>query len=264
MRATTMSDERGRQYHIGLEPGELAPNVLVCGDPARAERFADAHLSAVRVERRSREYVTFTGLLGALETSVMSTGMGADNMEIAMIEMAALQPVGTVIRMGSCGGLQSRTEPGDLVVSTAAVRLETTTTAYVPPGFPAVADIDLILALRQACVSLEVPHHVGITATAAGFYGAQGRSVGPFRSLHGPVLEQLTACGVLNLEMECSALFTLASLAGWRAGAVCAVYANRLHDTALDHAGRREAEARCMAVAARALEASSTGRPGGR
>lgn len=253
-RATSMTGDAGRQYHIGLEPGELAPHVLVCGDPARAERFAEQHLTDVRLERRSREYVTYTGQRGPVEVSVLSTGMGADNMEIAMVEMAALQSSGIVIRMGSCGGLQPTTALGDLVISLGAVRLESTTTAYVPEGFPAVADPELVIALRDASRRAGFTHHVGITATAAGFYGAQGRSIGPFRSRHAGVVEHLTGCGVLNLEMECSALFTMATLAGWRAGAVCAVYANRLDDTALDSAGRHEAEARCMAVAADALD----------
>ena len=248
-RATTMAGPDGRQYHIGLAPGELADRILVCGDPSRVERFAAAHLERVELERRHREYVTITGEREGRRISVMATGMGADNTEIAMVEMAALVPRATVVRMGSSGALQPGVALGDLVVSTAAVRLESTSTAYVPEGFPAVADPELVLALRDACVAGGVPHHVGLTATAAGFYGAQGRSVGPFRARRPEITAELAACGVLNLEMECSALFTLALLAGWRAGAVCAVYANRSSDAGLDEGARAEAEARCMAVA---------------
>lgn len=251
-----MADDDGRQYHIGLRPGELADRVLVCGDPGRAERFASAHLTTDELERRHREFVTITGQCEGLRVSVMATGIGADNTEIAVVEMRALVECATVIRMGSCGALQPHIGLGDLVVSTAAVRLEATSTAYVPPGFPAVADPDVVVALRQACATEGVAHHVGITATAPGFYGAQGRDAGPFRAREPGIVDALARCGVLNLEMEASALFTLATLAGWPAGAVCAVYANRATGEGLAEAARLAAEARCMAVAARALVAS--------
>lgn len=248
-----MQGEGGRQYHIGLAPGELAPNIVVCGDPARAERFAAAHLQQVRVERRHREYVTFTGERAGVSISVMATGMGADNTEIAMVEISALVEHPTIVRMGSSGALQPHIGLGDLVISTGAVRMESTSTAYVPEGYPAIADLEVVLALRDACRAAEVPHHVGLTATAAGFYGAQGRSVGPFRARRPEVLDELARCRVANLEMETSALLTMAMLAGWRAGALCAVYANRTSDAALDAQGRDEAETRCMAAVADAM-----------
>ena len=253
-----MADGEGRQYHIGLRPGELADHVLVCGDPGRAERFAAAHLSAVEFERRHREYVTFTGICRGQRISVMATGIGADNTEIAVVEMQALLPRATVIRMGSCGALQPGVGLGDLVVSTAAVRLEATSAAYVPPGFPAVADPDVVAELRRACETAGVAHHVGITATAPGFYGAQGRTVGPFQPREPHIVDELARCRVLNLEMEASALFTLATLADWAAGAVCAVYANRTSDTGLTAEERMIAEGRCMDVAATALVACAS------
>lgn len=251
--ARTMAGGDDRQYHIGLAPGELASHVLLCGDPARAERFAREHLDSVEIERRHREYVTFTGERAGTRLSVMATGMGPDNTEIALVEMSAILDEATIVRMGSCGALQPHIVPGELIVSTGAVRLENVSTAYVPEGFPAIADAEVVLALVHGCTRAGMSHHVGITATAPGFYGAQGRSVGPFRARDAGLLEELAACRVLNLEMESSTLFTLATLAGWRAGTICAAYASRAHDQALDEAERLAAEARCMAVAADAI-----------
>lgn len=246
-----------RQYHIGLRPGELAPSILLVGDPSRAHRVAKAHLEDAGEPIIEREYVTYTGTYRGRPTSVMGTGMSAANMEIAIIEICQLFDDPTriaVIRAGSCGGLRPDVELGELVITQASYRLEETTLAFVGPGFPAAAHPEATLALLWAAEELGVPHRMGITATASGFYGAQGRELPGFPPRDREIERKLARQGVTNLEMETSALLTLSTLRGFRAGAVCAVYANRVHDTFIDTEHKVVAEQRCVEVGLRALD----------
>jgi uridine phosphorylase len=242
----------GRQYHIDLAPGEVADLVLLVGDPARAE-LAAGMLDRVDLERGNREYVTYTGTRAGLRLSVMATGIGPDNMEIAIIELCQCVERPTFIRCGSCAGLQPEVRPGDLVVSQAAYRLESTSLAFVGEGYPAVGDLEVLLALVQAADELGVSHHVGLTATAPGFYGAQGRGLPGFPARNAGLIEDLQRQGVKNLEMEISTLFTLASLRGARSGAVCAVFGSRYDDAVIAPADKHALEQRCVATAMRAF-----------
>jgi uridine phosphorylase len=230
-----------RQYHLGINPGDVARRVMLVGDPERATRVA-SHLSYTK-EWRNREFVTITGLLDDEELTVVGTGIGADNTEIAIIELTECQPSMTLIRVGSCGALQPNIQLGDLVVSTGAVRLENTSSYFVPDGFPAVAHHDVINALEEACLELNMPHHVGITATASGFYGAQGRKLSRFPSRSENLADDLARYNVLNMEMEASALMTLSSISGHKCGVICAVYGNRPQQTTLIEDPKRKSDA---------------------
>jgi len=243
--ATRVRRNAGRQYHIALGPGELAESILLCGDPDRAARVA-AHFDRVRLERRHREYVTFTGECKGRELSVMSTGIGPDNTEIAVIEISQICRRPTLIRIGSCGTLREEVNIGDLVISTGAVRLENTSAFFVHEGFPALADYEVLMALIASAKSGGRRHHVGLTATAPGFYGAQCRSVEGFPLRRPGLIDELAAQGVLNFEMETSALLTLSLLRGLRAGAVCAVYAHRPSGRFIDEKDILKAEAGCI------------------
>lgn len=234
-----------RQYHIGLGKGELADTILLAGDPARAVKAA-RRFDSIELKRTNREFVTVTGRWKGLRLSVMSTGIGPDNTEIAVIEIAQIVKRPTFVRIGSCGALQKNIGLGDLVVSTGAVRLENTSTYFVPEGYPAVAHHEVVEALIEACRRSGVPFHVGLTATAPGFYGAQCRDVPGFPPRNPRLIDELARLNVLNCEMEASALFTLAAMRGWLAGAVCAVYAHRPSGRFVSHAAKGQAEARCI------------------
>jgi uridine phosphorylase len=247
----------GRQYHIGLAPGEVAPSVMLVGDPERAVRVSK-RFDDIRLERRSREYVTLTGTHDGLPITVMGTGMGPANTEIAVIELSQCfseEEVGslTLVRCGSTGGLQEGMQLGDLVISLGGHRLEATSTQFVDPGYPAVAHPEAVLALVRAASESGLRHHVGITATAPGFYGAQGRDVPGFPPRDPAVVDRLARQGVTNLEMEASTLFTLASLRRLRAGAVCAVYATRRAGEFISGEAKAQAEANCIEVGLAAL-----------
>ncbi|PRQ04877.1 nucleoside phosphorylase [Enhygromyxa salina] len=246
-----------RQYHIGVRPGEVAPSILLVGDPSRAKRVAEAFFESYADPISEREYVTYTGRYRGRPMSVMGTGMGAANTEIAVVELCQLFEDPTkiaIVRAGSCGVLQAGIGLGDLVITKAAYRLEETTLAFVGPGFPAVAHPEATIALLWAAEDLGAPHHLGITATAPGFYGAQGRELPGFPPRELDLEAKLARQGVTNLEMETSALLTLAALRGFRAGAVCAAYANRVHDTFIAEADKKLAEQRCVEVGLGALD----------
>ena len=215
-----------RQYHIGLGPGELADYILLPGDQDRVERVASRFDSVERTHRH-REFASATGLYRGQRVSCVSTGIGTDNVEIVISEILALVQRPTFIRIGSCGALQPGMELGDLVITTGAVRLETTTNWFVHEGYPAVAHHEAVLALIEAAEGLGLRYHTGITATAPGFYGAQGRPIPQLPIRYPDLADEMTRQGILNFEMEASAVLVLAGLGGCRAGAVCAVFANR-------------------------------------
>jgi uridine phosphorylase len=237
----------GRQYHIGLERGELAEYLVLVGDPGRVAKVA-SRFDSIELERSNREIMTATGSYRGMRVSAMSTGMGTDNVEIVLAEVMEITDAPTLVRVGSSGALQPEIELGDLIVSIGAVRLENTTDFYVHPGYPAIAHRDVVWALEEACRSLGVRHHVGLTATASGFYAPQGRAMRTLPVRYPELAEELRRQRVANLEMESSALFVLAGLAGLRAGTVCAAYAQRVDGSFLEGAAKEAAEARCIDV----------------
>ena len=167
-----------------------------------------------------------TGTYRGQRVSVVSTGIGTDNVEIAVAEILAITERPTFIRVGSCGALQPEMDLGDLVITTGAVRLESTTSYFVHDGYPAVADYEAVVALIEAAERQGHRYHVGLTATAPGFFGAQGRPIPQLPIRYPDLAEDMARQRVMNFEMEASALLVLASLARCRAGVVCAVYAN--------------------------------------
>ena len=234
-----------RQYHIGLGPGELAEYILLPGDPDRTSRIA-SRLESIELEQRHREFATVTGRFRGERVSVVSTGIGTDNVEIVVAEILAITERPTFIRVGSCGALQPEMSLGDLAITTGAVRLESTTSFFVHDGYPAVADYEAVVALIEAAERLGHRYHVGITATAPGFFGAQGRPIPQLPIRYPDLAEDMARQRVMNFEMEASALLVLASLARCRAGVVCAVYANRTTGDFVSGDQKDAAEAACV------------------
>lgn len=251
--AEIVETEEGRQYHIGCKPGDIAENILLCGDPARAYRVA-GYFKEAGEPIKSREYVTITGEYKGIPITVMATGMGPGSTEIAVIEIAQIVKDPTLIRIGSSGALKEGIELADLVISTAAVRMETTSSHFVVDGYPAVANHEVILALVEAARKNGFPYHLGLTATAPGFYGAQARNVPGFKPRDEELPAKLGEMNVANFEMEASVLFTLATLRGFRAGAVCAVYATRRENEFIDIDTKDLAEKRCIETGLAAFE----------
>jgi uridine phosphorylase len=192
------------------------------------------------------QFASVTGTFRGERVSVVSTGIGTDNVEIVVAEILAITKRPTFIRVGSCGTLQPEVGLGDLIISTGAVRLESTTSFFVHDGYPAVADYEAVIALIEAAERLGHRAHVGLTATAPGFFGAQGRPIPQLPIRYPDLAEEMARQRVMNFEMEASALLVLATLARCRAGVVCAVYAQRNTGEFVEGAAKDKAEAACV------------------
>lgn len=223
----TGDDNAGVQYHLEVAPGDVAPTVLLPGDPERLEVITDQWTDWT--ERAShREYRTVTGHVDDVEISACSTGIGSPSAAIAVEELARVG-ADSFIRVGSCGAIQSGIGIGDLVITTGAVRQEGTSDEYVRTEYPAVADFEVVNALVDAAETLGVDYHVGLTMSADSFYAGQGRPGFDGFEADGAAdrLDELRKANVLNIEMEASVILTLTNLFDLRGGAVCSVFANR-------------------------------------
>jgi uridine phosphorylase len=231
----------GKQYHIACGPGDLAEYLLVPGDPDRVPKIARFWDSAKEVSS-NREFRSFTGEYKGVRLSALSSGIGPACMAIAVNEASSVG-VRTFIRVGSTGALQEEIDCGDVIISSAAVRLDCTSNCYIMPEYPATAHYETLLALIEAAESLGISnYHVGVTATTADFYAGQNRpsKAGGFPEAT-DLLPVLQKAGVLNVEMEAATLLTLAGLWGLRAGAVCAVYNNHVTNEFKPGAGEETA-----------------------
>lgn len=231
---------RGKQYHIDCSEGDLAEYLLVPGDPDRVSKIVKFWDSAEEISSH-REFRSFTGKYKKVRISALSSGIGPACMSITVNEASNIG-VRTFIRVGSTGAIQEGIECGDLIFSSAAVRLDCTSNCYVMPEYPAVANYEVLLALIEAAETLGINNfHVGITATTADFYAGQSRPTKASASQNADLLPAVQKAGVLNFEMETATLYTLASLYSLRAGSVCAVSANRCTDTFETGAGEENA-----------------------
>ena len=232
--------EGGKQYHVQISREEAERYALLPGDLDRVPKISK-HWDWFEEVARHRQYVVHRGSYKGVGLLAVSTGIGAPATAIAVEELARVG-VDTFIRVGSTGAIQPEIELGDLVITSAAVRMEGTSDQYVVKGYPAHASYEVLLALIEAADSLGYRYHVGITATTDSFYTGQGRPGfrGYEQSWHKGLIRDLMAARVLNFEMESSTLFVLASLFGLRAGAVHAVFAQRNRDE-FDVRGEEEA-----------------------
>jgi uridine phosphorylase len=207
----------GPQYHVGVAEGEISDIVLMPGDPFRVQLIADMLEDAVEVAHK-REYRTMNGHYKGRLITVCSSGMGCPSTAIGVEELARVG--GRVfIRVGSTAALQPHIGVGDVIVSEGSLRNDGTTAAYVPPGYPAVPDFELTVMLKEVAAELAASRgfasHAGLNATDDAFYAETPEWI-----------EKLSKLGMLNVEMESSAIFVVARQRGLRAGMVCAVSAN--------------------------------------
>jgi uridine phosphorylase len=238
-------------FHLGLTADMLqgATLAIVPGDPARVERIA-ATTDRSEFLASHREFTSYLGWLGDTPIVVCSSGIGGPSTSIAVEELAQLG-VRTFLRIGTTGGIQPHLQPGDVIVTTGAVRLDGASLHFAPMEFPAVADFDCTTALVQAAVELGIEPHVGITASSDTFYPGQerydtfsGRVTRRFRGS----LEDWQAMGVLNYEMESATLFTMCASQGLRAGCVAGVLVNRTEQETPDEETARRIESTTVAV----------------
>jgi len=224
--------------HLKIEPGDLPEYVLFPGDPSRADRVAE-EISKSRVIAENREYKSIIGEFEGTEVGVVSAGIGAPGAAIAY-EEAIKAGAGTLIRIGTTGSLNREiVDSGDLVVVRSAVRDEGFSRQHLPIEVPAVASLDVTNALVVSAHEFEYEYSSGMVLTTDAFYEG------------GEALDRegLVDIGVIAVEMECSALFTVAQVRGVRAGAVLAVNGDASEDKRLiNRAIDREIEVALTAV----------------
>jgi uridine phosphorylase len=205
------------QYHIQVRPGEVGKYVLLPGDPDRVLRIAK-HLEDAKEIAFHREHRTWTGTYKGIVVSATSTGMGCPSTAIAVEELANVGAT-HFIRVGSTGALQKGMNIGDIVVSTGAMRMDGTSRYYAHDGFPANPDHFLTKALFEAALEKHKERDyrlfLGMNASSDAFYGETPE-----------LLQMLSDHRALNVEMEASAIYTVANMRGLKAGMVCAVSGN--------------------------------------
>jgi len=233
------------QKHIRCKPGDVGEYVLIPGDEARAEKIA-AHLQNATLIAKNRAYHVYTGTLNGVKVSVCSTGIGGPSASIAIEELIRVGAK-TLIRVGSAGARQPDMPIGALVIATAAYRGEGTSHAYAPALFPAVADLQVTLALMRAARSLGYDFYHGIVFTRDAYY-VQDENLNRF----------LTDCGIVASEQECAITFILGSVRRVRTGAILATDSNiwLKPQPSLEEKERlfRIAEKKAIEVAIRAVE----------
>ena len=245
-RSEDPNDEVG--YHVDVGSDDVADAVLLPGNPDRVDKITalwDEHEEIAA----HREYRTATGSYDGTDISVTSTGIGSPSAAIAVEELARVG-VETFIRVGSCGAIQPGMDVGDLVITTGAVRQEGTSDEYVRQDYPAAADGEVVSALVAAAERLGHDYHTGVTMSADSFYAGQGRPgfEGFEAAGSDELVRELQEVNVKNIEMEASAILTVASVYGLRAGAVCSVYANRVTGEFRTEGESRAAETASLAV----------------
>ena len=254
-------NEDGSVFHLHLRPEQLADKVILVGDPGRVATVA-AHFDSKECEVSSREFHSITGSYNGKRITVLSTGIGCDNIDIVMNELDALANIDfttrtelpehrtlTIVRIGTCGGMQPETPIGTFVASVKSIGFDGLLNYYA--GRNDVCDLALEDAFKQhmswsplkpapyvANADAELIDRVagndmvrGITIACGGFYGPQGRQIrlriqGPDQNKKIEAFEY-DGMKICNFEMESSALAGLSSLLGHKAMTCCMVIANR-------------------------------------
>lgn len=253
-------DKNGKVYHLGIGPGDLAETILLVGDQDRV-KFIGSFFESVRFEMQNREFCSLTGTYKGKELSVLSTGIGTDNIDIVLNELDAVVNIDlktrqektekkslNLIRIGTCGSLQESIPPGSHIISKYAVGLDGVANFYkIPYSHDELDATKTFIEVTNWHEKLNVPYLKksaddlfnllkkdmieGITITANGFYGPQGRAIRIPLSL--PDFKDnirkfsWNNYPVTNLEMETSALYALADALNHNAVTVCLVLANR-------------------------------------
>ena len=217
------SEDQEKLYHLQVGKGDVGRYVILPGDPKRCAKIAK-YLDDARLIADSREFVTYTGTLDGEKVSVTSTGIGGPSASIAMEELV-MAGADTFVRIGTCGGMQLDVMGGDLVIATAAVRAEGTSWEYLPEGYPAAADFEVVCALRDAAKGLSTGEegnrfHVGVIHSKDSFYGEVYPDTMPVAAMLNDKWKGYLQCGCLASEMEAAALFSVGLVRRVRVGAV--------------------------------------------
>lgn len=264
-------NNRGGIYHLNLRPEELAPTVITVGDPHRV-KLVSRHFDSIEVTHQHREFITHTGYCGSKRISVVSTGIGPDNIDIVLNELDALVNIDFelkiprtdlrslhIIRIGTSGSLQPDIPVDSVVASTHGIGLDNLMHFYTEEHdeletsilkiFVEHTRLDNHLSYPYMYASdsgliakLAKDHYKGITVTCPGFYGPQGRVLR--LGLAQPNLVDLMTTfsydnfRVTNFEMETAAIYGLGKAMGHRCLSLSSIVANRVNKTFSSHSDK--------------------------
>ena len=220
----------GHQYHVGVRPGDVGRYVILPGDPKRVPKIA-AYFDNAEQVADSREYLTYTGTLDGVRVSCTSTGIGGPSASIALEELANVG-ADTFIRVGTCGGMDINVKGGDVVVATGAVRMEGTSKEYAPIEYPAVADLEVTIALTEAAKKIGAEYHAGVVQCKDAFYGQHMPEALPNSHELLNKWDAWLRMGCKASEMESAALFIAGGYRRVRVGSCFLVVANQEREKA--------------------------------
>ena len=201
--------------HIGAQPGEIAPTVLLPGDPLRARWIAETFLDDARCYSEVRGMYGFTGTWRGQAVSVQGSGMGQPSMAIYVNELFTDYDVQSIVRVGSCGAVTDDVGVRDIIIASGACTDSSMNRiAFHGLDYAPVADFGLLRGAVEAAEAREggSPFHVGLIFSSDSFYAARPELLG-----------EMVKYGVLAVEMEASGLYTLAAKHGRKALAICTV-----------------------------------------
>jgi uridine phosphorylase len=255
---------RGAVYHLDVRPDELARNIITVGDPDRVKEVSK-HFDKIEVESQHREFVTHTGFIGKKRISVVSTGIGPDNIDIVLNELDALVNIDfpsrtinsdlkqlNIIRIGTSGSLQDDVPVDSFVASTHGLGIDNLMNFYLHQNNEEekqllqsfVTQTQLHSGFSNPYIASASMHlikhfvegyHQGITVTCPGFYGPQGRILR--LGISNPnLIDRLTGFKfgphrITNFEMETSAIYGLGKAFHHHCLSLSAIVANRIHKT---------------------------------
>lgn len=239
-----------KAWYIGATRDEVGKAAILIGDPARVDRIALKMTDVHRVPE-NRGLKTVTGTFQGRRITVSAFGMGAPIATIVLHELFAVG-VRTFLRIGTAMAVPPA-RLGDFVPAEGALRAEGTSNSYAPPGFPAIADHALNLALREALAESGLPWHAGIFGTYDGFYTEMfGISAGS-RSLIQGLKDDIRRMGLIGTDMETSALLVAARILGARAGCLCVATVDAFAQTKISDQDMALAEDRMFDLALTAI-----------
>ena len=254
-------NSRGAIYHLDVRPEELAETIIIVGDPERVKKVSK-HFDSIEHQLQHREFITHTGYIGNKRVTVLSTGIGPDNIDIALNELDALANIDfntrlikpslkklSIIRFGTSGALQADIPVDSIVASTHGLGFDNLMNYYEYEKSNEENElIASFLQQTQMDINITMPYvfrgseillnkfgddvYKGITVTAPGFYGPQGREL-RLKSKSRKLIDKLSDFSfnkyrITNFEMESSAIFGLGKLLGHECMSVNVVVANRV------------------------------------
>lgn len=222
-------------YHIGFSQSDLGLNppqtVLLSGEPERSQYIAQTYLQNVKLLSEYRGLNSYLGNLPNGKTILVATsGMGASSLSIVVNELVQVG-MKQFLRIGTCGSIQPYIPVGDLVISQGSLCRQGAALDIAPVEYPAIADPFLTVALVETARKLNIPFHLGITASVDSFYEGQERiesSANPhLQSWLTGITSTYRQLNILNYEMEVGTLFKMAGVYGFTSACLCAVVAQR-------------------------------------